>query len=179
MKNSIVLGAMVFMWVSTLSVKSADTTHQSPSYGSSWYLAGGYGQPQAIRAETGYVFGNVASVGLMVNGPASVEGSIDMEVGVLGRLFVPIASSAIVPFVAVSYSGTFAPFSTARSTVAGTIGSLFELHRGIHFRAELGAAGIRTKKGGISLWGPPKVWSDPEASLSWSLQVEFALATLF
>ncbi|MCO6467092.1 MAG: hypothetical protein J5I53_10810 [Bradyrhizobiaceae bacterium] len=162
-----------------LPASAADSARTQPSHGSSWYLAGGYGNPYVVKTETGYVFGTIASVGFMLNGPIEVDTKNQtMEMGVIARLFLPTPPHPFAPFLAFSYSGNLAPFNGATSNVMVTAGTLYEVYRGIHLRAEFGAASTQVKRGGFNWYGSTGEWSSPSATFAWSLQLEIAFAHL-
>lgn len=136
------------------------------TYGSSIYLSGGYGMPSNVLVEGGYVFGNIASIGLLFTGPYSSEETLAFNVGFSGRLFVPVQLRRFAPFFAVSVTDS-SPFTmlageSRREEIMVGAGTLYTLLPGTHLRGMIGGARV----------------NNDDWQFGWSLQLEFTLGEL-
>jgi hypothetical protein len=143
-----------------------DSAAKGSTYGSSIYLSGGYGMPSNVLVDGGYVFGSIASVGLLFTGPYSSEAMLAFNVGFSGRLFVPMQLQRFAPFFAVSLTDS-SPFTTIagedrREEITVGAGTLFTLQPGTHLRGMIGGARVNNND-----------WQ-----LGWYLQFEFTLGEI-
>lgn len=110
-----------------------------PSYSSTVYVAGGWGNVQGLRAELGYNFGSYFKFGLLYSSLVSWSHSEYEQFGFLAGVHFP-ASPGVTPFVLFSYGGSGHIQGNADTYVLGGLGMLIHLNDLVSLRPELTVA---------------------------------------
>lgn len=150
----------------SVATMAQDGRSARSTYGSSFYISGGYGLPSNVRVEGGYVFGEIMSIAMLFTGPYSAETMSSFNIGATGRIFIPIPLGRFAPFLTASYTDS-SPFTllagdSRREELNLSAGTLFTLSPGAHLRGELGSSQVNNE----------------EWQFSWNLQFEFTLGAL-
>jgi hypothetical protein len=144
------------------------------------FLSAGYGYPQGFRAETGYTFGYLLTLGMSFGiGDTWSRDPGEGTLAFLGRLNIPFENTSLGMYISIISGGSIAIFGEPDTYTVGNLGMIVPLAEFLVLRPELGVAFVSKHiSGGHGLFGSSPEVREDNTFINFNVVLELDLRPL-